>query len=91
MKADAITEENPPTKPEKRFVAELDENLSLGPSWFVIDLQTLFMGVPQRSWIGNELLTAVRVQFLNTYTPMLDKPIELHEYTRSLHPDWYSK
>jgi hypothetical protein len=88
-KVDVRTEDQPPIRPEKRFTAELDTNLSAGPSWFVIDLQRLFMGVPTRSWVGDEVATRAAVERLNQ-VPTLDKPIETHDYTRNRHPDWYS-
>lgn len=84
-------DDQPPVIPPVRFVTKLDENLAAGPSWFVIDLQTLFMGVAQRSYGGKTKAEAeTRAAHLNRVEPLLKKPVERHEYTRSLHPDWYA-
>ncbi len=88
---DEISEDQSPVRPAVRFTHYLDTNLAAGPSWFVVDHQTLFQGIAQRSYGGrSEAEAAARAALLNTIRPLLDKPFESHDYTRNQHPSWYA-
>ena len=76
-----VDSDAPPRRPERRFVAHWDDNLTL---WFVRDLQKLTRGIPEK-WQG----TPAEADWLNAHVGRLDKPIELDEQTRARHPEWY--